>query len=87
MSYEEIKLQKGDGVAALLEQRHILDEEVKQVIHHGETTGDKLYQAEGNRYLAKLRLGEVTFYVEYSPADGAYLVHTAYFHRSEIIGG
>ncbi len=87
MSYEEIKLQKSPEVTALLDNRHILEEEVKQVIHHGETSGEKLYQPETNRFLAKLRLGEVTFYVEYSAEGNAFAVHIAYSHRSEIVGG
>jgi len=39
---------------------------VKKVIDFAETKGEKLYQQEANRYLAKSRLGEVTIYVEYS---------------------
>lgn len=84
MSWEEIKLQVGDGVKKLLEERHISEEEVKKVIDFAETKGEKLYQQEANRYLAKSRLGEVTIYVEYSTDENGYIVHTAYSHRSKI---
>ena len=84
-SYYEIKLIKSDAVASLMEQRHILEDDVKQVIYNAEATGDKLFQPEGNRYLAKMTLLNATFYVEYSVADGNYVVHTAYSHRSKII--
>jgi glutamate synthase (NADPH/NADH) small chain len=84
MTGEEIKLQVGDEVKKLLEERHISEEEVKKVINFGETKGEKLYQQEANRYLAKSRLGEVTIYVEYSTDENGYIVHTAYSHRSKI---
>jgi glutamate synthase (NADPH/NADH) small chain len=84
MSWEEIKLQVGDEVKKLLEERHISEEEVKKVIDFAETKGEKLYQQEANRYLAKSRLGEVTIYVEYSTDENGYIVHTAYSHRSKI---
>ena len=84
MSWEEIKLQVGDEVKKLLEERHISEEEVKKVIDFAETKGEKLYQQEANRYLAKSRLGEVTIYAEYSTDENGYIVHTAYSHRSKI---
>jgi hypothetical protein len=84
MSWEEIKLQVSDEVKKLLEERHISEEEVKKVIDFAETKGEKLYQQEANRYLAKSRLGEVTIYVEYSTDENGYIVRTAYSHRSKI---
>ena len=86
MSWEEIKLQVGDEVKKLLEERHISEEEVQQVIDFAETGGGKLYQPEANRYLAKNRLKEVTIYVEYSTDEKGYIIHTAYSHRSKIGG-
>ena len=85
-TYHEIELIKSDAAASLMEQRHILDDDVKQVIYNAEATGGKLYQPEANRYLAKMTLPNITFYVEYSASDGGYVVHTTYSHRSKIIG-
>jgi hypothetical protein len=84
-TYQDIQLTKSDAAASLLEGRHILDDDVRQVIYHAETTGEKLFQPEGNRYLAKLTLSNAVFYVEYSVADGSYVVHTAYSHRSKVV--
>ena len=68
-----------DGSADL---RHVLD--VAAVIGNAEETGEKLYR--DDRYLAQLRIGEVTFYVEYSVADaGGYRVHTGYAHKALIL--
>lgn len=83
--YQQVELEVSDEVRELLESRHILDDEVKMVIHNAETSGEKLYQPGTNRYLAKLRVGNATFYVEYSATEGgSYIVHTAYSHRAEF---
>lgn len=86
MTWEEIKLTVSDEVKKLLVERHISEDEAKQVIHHAETEGEKLYQPEGNRYLAKLPIGKATFYVEYSLDEGKYVVRSAYAHKAEITG-
>jgi hypothetical protein len=75
MGHEEISLSKSQEVAQLLEERGI----------HDETTGDKLYQQEGDRFLARLRISEATFYVEYSVSGENYIVHSAYAHRAEMV--
>jgi hypothetical protein len=85
-SPNELIIIKDETVASLMEQRHILDDDIKQVIYNAEATGEKLYQPEENRYLAKMRLSEATFYVEYSVVSDGYVVHTAYSHRSEMVG-
>lgn len=89
--YEKVKLQKSAEVTEALKSKHILDDEVKMVIYSAESTGEKLYQPEGNKFLAKKRIGEleeykVTFYVEYSVAgENTYIVHTAYYHEPKIL--
>jgi glutamate synthase (NADPH/NADH) small chain len=85
MEHEKISLNKSQEVAQLLEERGIHDEEIKMVIYNAETTGDKLYQQEGDRFLARLRISEATFYVEYSVSGENYTVHSAYAHRAEMV--
>ena len=74
-------LEKTDQVADLMDERHILDEDLKRVIQNAESTGEKLYQTDTDHFLSKLRVGDVTFYVEYSHIDNVYRIHTAYSHR------
>lgn len=85
--FEALSLEKSAEVAELLKSRHILDDEVKMVIRDAESTGEKLYQPDANRFLAKLHIAHATFYVEYSAAgENKYTVHTAYSHRAELGG-
>ncbi len=86
MDWEKIKLQISEDVKKRLGERHILEDEVKQVIYHAETEGDKLYQTQSNKLLAKLRIGSATFYVEYAVEKDVYTVRSAYAHKSEIAG-
>jgi hypothetical protein len=83
---QAIKLEMADMTRARMETRHILDEDVKRVIDHAEKTGEKLYQKETDIILSKLRVKEVYFYVEYSPIEGGYKIHSAYSHRFLLTG-
>jgi len=85
-SWQDIKLEISPAVKQHLETRHISEDEVKQVIHQAETTKEKAFQPDSGRYLAKLRIGKATFYVEYSQGTESFIVETAYAHKSEIIG-
>jgi hypothetical protein len=85
MSWESTKLQVSDEVKTLMADRGISDDELKQVIHKAETAGEKLYQPEANRYLAKSGLGEVTVYAEYAAAGDEYVIHSTYSHRVKIV--
>lgn len=83
-AYKAIKLIKSEKVNQLIEERYLTDADLQMTIHHGETTGEKLYKEGSNRCLAKSKYLPI-IYVEYSPSDDAYEVHTAYGHRSKII--
>jgi hypothetical protein len=84
---DQLKLEKSDSIRDLLEDRHILDEDLIPVIQHAEKTGEKLYQTDTDRFLAKLRIKNVYFYVEYSIIEGGYRIHTAYSHRFSLDEG
>ena len=85
--FRSIQLVKSDEVAQRMKERHISDTEVKLAIHHGETTGEKLYQMDSDRFLTKLKFSGAMFYVEYSQTGDDFTVHAAYAHLSEIVEG
>jgi hypothetical protein len=84
-TWRHVKLEISPEVNRYLEMRHVLEDEIKQVIFHAETTGDKLYQPDANRYLGKLRIGKATFYADYSYGEKTLIINLAYAHRSEIV--
>jgi hypothetical protein len=83
----EMLLHISEEVERLMEQRGILREDVRRVIFHAETTGEKFIDPSTGRSLASLRPGRVMYWVEYSGTGGEFLVHTAYSHRMEAKRG
>ena len=79
-----IKLKLSDEVRQRMLERHISEDEIKQVIQNAEATGRKAYQTDTNLYLASLWIDRATFYVEYLIEDGTYSIVTTYAHRAEI---
>ena len=83
--HEALEIRMSNDTKELLETRHILDDEVKMVIHESESTGNKLRQEGSDHLLGKKTIGKVTFYAEYSPSGNkTYTVHSAYSHRMEV---
>ncbi len=75
----------GEQVHALLEERHIGEQEISEVIGQAEATGKKLFLPGTTRFLARLRLGEATFYVDYAIEGDRALVNSAYAHKVEFV--
>lgn len=83
--WEAIILEKSSEVSAVLDDRGILDDDIKMVIHNAETTEEKMYKPETGECLAKLLIGETTFHVQYTPVDEQnYTIHTAFWFKSRI---
>lgn len=84
---QKIVLHISDEVQQLLEDRRILVEDLQQVIHRAETTGQKLLQETSGHYKASYTPYKATFWVEYSPHQDGFIVHNAYSHRMEVSSG
>ena len=83
--WEAINLEKSDEVKAVLEERGILDDDIKMVIHNAETTEEKMYRPDTGECLAKLLIGETLFHVQYLPINERnYKVVTAFWFKSKI---
>lgn len=85
-SWQNIKLEISPKIKHYLEMRHVSEDEAKQVIYQAETTKEKIFQPSSERFLAKLRIGKATFYVEYHQGTDSFVIDSAYAHKSEIIG-
>jgi hypothetical protein len=81
---EQIRLHIPEEVERLIENRHILREDLQKTIYHAETTGEKFVNPSIGRSLASLRPDRVTYWVEYSRVGEDYQVHSAYSHRMEM---
>lgn len=85
-AYATIKLVMSEEVRSRLEERLILTEDIQKVIEHAERTHSRLANRKTGRYLAYYKPNSVTYWVEYTPEDGAFIIHNAYSHRMEVDG-
>jgi len=77
-----IKIEKSAEITALMDDRHITDNDIRNVIAYAEDTGRKLYQQDSDHFLSKRRMGQTYFYVEYSPTgESSYKIHATWAHR------
>jgi hypothetical protein len=81
------KLYMEPAVRALLEERGIREEDLRQVLAVAEGEGGfHSHRTTGHR-LAHATPGKVTYWVEYVQEDGGYRIFTAYSHRMKILEG
>lgn len=73
-------------VRALMEARHILDDDVRRVLAHAESTGRKFKNLENGHFLASFTPHRVTYWVEYALDGPVARVFTAYSHRMTVAG-
>ena len=69
-----------------IDERRILDDDIRVVIHHAEQSGQRLKNNQADRYRACYQAENVTFWVDYTPQDGRFMIHNAYSHRMKIVG-
>ncbi|RQW84770.1 MAG: amine oxidase [Geobacter sp.] len=84
--YEKLKLTISPDVLKRIDGRRILEDDIRKVIFHAETSGKKMRSRESGSYLAYLQPENVTFWVEYSPEGDGFTVLNAYCHRMKIVG-
>jgi len=85
-AHQSIRLEISPEVAAQMDRRRILIEDLQQVIRHAEAGGDRLFHPPSGRFKAAYAPYKVTFWVEYTPSGKGFVVHNAYAHRMEVIG-
>jgi NADPH-dependent glutamate synthase beta subunit-like oxidoreductase len=77
-----------EPVAALLEVRRILEDDIRQVLFQADAgNGASFEHAKDGRRIASARLGQVTFWVEYRQIGEQYHIDRAWSHRMVIAGG
>ena len=84
--YEQIALEIAPEVRRRIDERRILEDDIRMVIEHAERTGKRLLNKQNGQYRASLQSENVTFWVDYTPEDGRFTVHNSYCHRMKIVG-
>ena len=68
---------------AMMDDRMILVEDVIAVLEDFRTSGEAIEDEDG-LLVARRRVGNATFWVKFSRADGGFLVHRAWSHRMRV---
>jgi Fe-S oxidoreductase len=85
--YERINLKIASEVLRKFDDLRVLEDDIRKVIFHAESTGKRMQSKESGNYLAYLQPENVTFWVEYTPdGDDGFTVLNAYCHRMKIVG-
>jgi hypothetical protein len=81
------ELNISDQVRTIMEERHILIEDVQKVLSHADKTGLTLENKSNGHILAYYCPAYVTYWVEYTKTDDMYVIHNTYSHRMAIDEG
>ncbi len=85
--WRDFRLVVAEPVAALLEERRILEEDIQRVLFLAAKQGSSFAHQGDDRLIASARLGEVTFWVEYRQVGQSYHIDRCWSHRMTIEGG
>ncbi len=81
---QKLKLTYDENLAKLLDQRLILEDDIRQVIENAVATDCYIEEKKTGLRIAHKQIGKVTYWVYYSPQGDGWLVKRAYSHRMEI---
>jgi len=85
--HEGLSLIISDEVRKKLEERLILEDNIKEVIYEAEKTGKKTVNPKTEYFTAYKKIGIVTYWVKYERAGELFCIHSAYSHRIQIVEG
>ncbi|WP_028584780.1 pyridine nucleotide-disulfide oxidoreductase/dicluster-binding protein [Desulfogranum mediterraneum] len=100
--WEALKLNISEPVAVMMEERRILEDDLRQLLYLADqkrlkesidptdpakTRGSCFIHPESGARIASARLGQVTFWVEYQQEAGVYRIERCWSHRMVIQGG
>jgi hypothetical protein len=71
-------------VQALAEKRLILSSDIRDVLRHAETTGEKIQNSANGHFITSHQIAAVTYWVEYSSQDAGFVIHNVYSHRMTV---
>lgn len=81
---DNLQLVISASVAALLEERRILEDDIRGVLLNAAGLGSSFVHTASGQRLASARLGEVTFWVSFKHIDQAYHIDRCWSHRITI---
>lgn len=85
--WEGLALHFEDSVSAMLEERRILEDDIRKVLYQTKQEGSSLVHGEDGSRIASAKLGQVTFWVQYKEDNDLFTIQRCWSHRMTVVGG
>lgn len=85
--WEELQLVLSEAVIAMMEERMILEDDIRRVLYQAGEHGSCFVHGEDGYRVASAVLGEVTFWLQYHEEESAFRIERCWSHRMVIRGG
>ncbi len=82
--WENIELVISQALEIVMEERHILEDDVRRVLHDYKQSGRHIAHGSENRKLASSRIGAATFWVEFYEEGDTFHLLRCWSHRMSI---
>ena len=86
MDAKTVPIKLSDDVSAVMEDRGIREEDIREVLDYAESTGRKLYVEGEEHYLAAKKIGNFTCNVEYAVSGGEFEILNLYSYVITLAG-
>lgn len=86
MDAKTVPIKLSDDVSAVMEDRGIREEDIREVLDYAESTGRKLYVEGEEHYLAAKKIGNFTCNVEYAVSGGEVEILNLYSYVITLVG-
>lgn len=81
----ELNIITSDIVRNQMEESLILVEDLKKALFNAETNKERFRNPQNSHYLTRMRINNVTYWVEYEEKTDELFVHNVYTHRMEVV--
>ena len=85
--WEGISLHIEPEISVLLEERRILEDDIRKVLFQVKQEGSAFIHGENGSKISSVQLGQVTFWVQYKEENGTFTIERCWSHRMTITGG
>lgn len=82
-----LKVTISDSVQNKMEERLILQEDLEKALFNAQKNKQRFRNPENSHYLTRMRISNVTYWIEYEEKDDELIVHSVYSHRMEVVEG
>jgi hypothetical protein len=85
--WEKVSLHISQELSTLLEERRILEDDIRKVLYQQRQKGSALIHGDSGSKISSATLGPVTFWVQYKEENRSFNIERCWSHRMTISGG